>query len=584
MAGFWLAFVCAIAAYCIFSTVAAQNSTSRNYTVGVQVSDIWYSGSADTLYITLCHRTTTNNATSSNNCLKWLAIDNGMQSRGAWYTFEYVNQTDIGVVDLVKLVTYENDQFCMQAVSVDGVTFTSSEAIGFQCMDVSDEAAAGTCSVVDAILDDSATVFNGELYEGTACANVGLIDTSASNVVAREVIPAEPGTRTYELSLTVSNYPFSGTVNDLYMRLCVDETRQNCTQKCLAYDDPDTSCTNDWFLFAGGVREEGNTYKGYWNTKDLGDVGYADIVIFGADMFCLSRLEIDGVDANAGSLPECISDESQLGCGAISVDLNNEVFSTSSAEQCSYGINSNDTFVEVQKYVFKFATSSVIGCGAEATIFFAFCTVDGSYQYPQFCSEVYQINTQLPDSDTEYTFTVDVSEYSRFNTISDVYSVDLWAYETEMWCLSDVTLNGITADGEAVLGPNADSGTFSVQMSTDVDDGKFCEGVTVNLVSSQFAEFSDGPYEAITECRWNAKIAANGTIEINEEPSDGAFNPIEWTAENPAWVAGGAVAIVCLCILCGVCCQRIMKKHKEVAFQDSDKSGSNWHGGNSAFY
>ncbi len=45
----------------------------------------------------------------------------------------------------------------------------------------------------------------------------------------------EPGTRTYTISLTLSSVLYSGTKNDLYLRLCIDSTRTNCVQKCDDY-------------------------------------------------------------------------------------------------------------------------------------------------------------------------------------------------------------------------------------------------------------------------------------------------------------------------------------------------------------
>ena len=109
------------------------------------------------------------------------------------------------------------------------------------------------------------------------------------------------GTRTYEMSLEVSSLAYSGTNSPVYARFCKDWQRTDCTKKC---NDAMTECEADWFVFEDGVKDEGYTYDEFWNTLDIGNVSYVDLVQFSADQFCLSEFSVDGVAANAGTIPE----------------------------------------------------------------------------------------------------------------------------------------------------------------------------------------------------------------------------------------------------------------------------------------
>eukprot|EP00484_Ammonia_sp_Unknown_P024543 CAMPEP_0197026976 /NCGR_PEP_ID=MMETSP1384-20130603/6978_1 /TAXON_ID=29189 /ORGANISM="Ammonia sp." /LENGTH=528 /DNA_ID=CAMNT_0042455759 /DNA_START=14 /DNA_END=1597 /DNA_ORIENTATION=+ len=521
--------VCAhlVLAYWLAICSLAQNITSgtRNYTVDIKVSDIWYSGSSDTLYFQLCNENLvlTNTSTLTSNCLKWYIIDGGMENRGDWYEFEYIEQPNIGKITNMKLVTYNNDQFCFDKIRIDDTPYVSSEAVSFQCMEVSDTKPTGSCYVVDIELSKDSSVknqpatFTGTAYDtAAACKTTGGIDTSVNNTIIEPPIPITNGTRTYEISVTVSNAPYSGTREDLYLRLCKDAARLQCTQICDEYAPSYTNCEADWFVFVGGVNEEGDTYKGYWNTRDIGDVAYADIVTFGSDQFCLSRISVDGAEADAGTFPECISDDTADGCTTLSIDIANQEFASSESDQCGYGITNNNTFVAVDDYLFKFKTGSIIFCGAESTIYFVFCTVDGSTSNVASCSRIYELAGQLPETGTEYEYTVSIDDYPQFNSLSDIYFIDIWEYDTEFWCLSDLTVDGMK-DGNRISGYNADSGSPALSMESPADGGKYCEGVRVYIQTNVWDEFTYGP---TPECRWNDYLNANGTILLSRSNAD----------------------------------------------------------------
>eukprot|EP01084_Bolivina_argentea_P138261 243445_1 len=306
-------------AYCV-SLVLATNHT-RNYTVGIKVSTVWYSGSSDVMYFQICNDdlAITNTSAIQDPCLNWYEMSGGLANRGEWYYFDYPEQPDIGSITSMKLLSQLNDQFCLSKVSIDGVVYDDSNV---DCVEVSDTKPALSCSVIDITFGNEAT-FTGTLYEAPDCP----YDVSSS--YSGPPVTTANGTRTYELSLTVSSVFFSGTNNDLYLRLCTDFDRTDCTKSC---NDAMTDCSqDDWFVFAGGVREEGNTYKGYWNTMDIGNVHYADIVIYGADQFCLSRLGVDAVTADA-STAKCISDETSKGCATIKIGLDAPTFDTSETD------------------------------------------------------------------------------------------------------------------------------------------------------------------------------------------------------------------------------------------------------------
>ena len=289
----------------------------RNYSVDIKVSNIWYSGSGDDIYFQICNDNYMNSSNlTTTECLKFYQVE-GMENRGEWYEFEYINQTDIGSITSMKLVTYNNDQLCVEKVRIDDTPYAKTGTTSYSCMEVSDTLPTGSCAVIDITFGSDSSVknqpaeFASTTYE-TAESCQAAIDTSSDNVIIEPETPIVNGTRTYEISLTVSSYAYSGTTSDLYLRLCTDSGRTDCSQTCDSYY-PNTNCVDDWFVFEGGADEEGDTYKGYWNTKDIGDAKYADIVIYGSDSFCLSRLDIDGTEANAGSYPECIDDNTANG-------------------------------------------------------------------------------------------------------------------------------------------------------------------------------------------------------------------------------------------------------------------------------
>ena len=282
-----------ILALCVMPLVSAQVNTSnttespfRDIEIGLQVSNIWYSGTSDDLYFQICN--------AAADCLEWYLIENGLPIRGEWYYYNYTNVASaLAPFSSLKLLTKDNDQLCISAVSVEGVTVTSTTG---DCIEVTEEREAGSCAVIDANLDTS-EITNTGYWTGP-----GYCIYDVSNAIMAPVTPVANGTRTYEIAVEVSSVFFSGTTNDLYLRLCTDAARTDCTQ--VAGSDAD-----EWYVFDGGVPEEGVTYTAQWNTKDIGDVGYADIVTFGDGAFCLSNIRVDDVDADADALDACISND-----------------------------------------------------------------------------------------------------------------------------------------------------------------------------------------------------------------------------------------------------------------------------------
>eukprot|EP01083_Nonionella_stella_P297328 1009779_1 len=536
----------------------------RNYTIGVKVSSIWYSGSGDDMYFQLCN----DNSNATTNCLEWYEISGGMENRGEWYNFLYNNQIDIGTITTLKLLTENNDQICIDKASIDEIKYDTGT--GVVCMEVPEHKQPG-CSIISLIL--STSTFTNEIFEGVNCVE------DISNAYTGPIIPIEPGTRTYEISLTVSSVFYSGTKNDLYLRLCADTNRINCVEKCDNYVAK-TNCEPDWFVFIDGVNEEGNTYKGYWNTKDIGIIKFADIVIFGPDQFCLSRLKIDDKEANAGLTPECISDDTKDGCSTLQIDIEGGKFVETEVDPCGYGIMSNITDIFVDQYIFKFKIGSLIACGAEAPIYFIFCTIDGDYTNTnaEGCSKIYEIGGEMPDEDKEYTFTVDIRDYAIFNTINDIYFVDVWEYKAEYWCLSDISINGkILENNKIITGSNADSGTPSITIESPVEDGVFCTGVRVQMQTNTWTKFNDGPIpeNAVKKCRWNTLKDSQGTVSVSKKSDNETI--IDWMNKGYNWVYICVVLIgIVICCIVGCACIQAMNKKKKAEIEDTNRP---WHGG-----
>ena len=258
-----------------------------------------------------------------------------------------------------------------------------------------------------------------------------------------------------------------------------------------------------------------------------------------------------------------------------------EGFYTGDSDQCALGIRNNDTSIEIKEVIFEFKIGSSIACGANFEVYFIFCDDEGKpLNYDGHCSDIYQIG-EMGDEGETYTFDIDVSDLDMFETLDDVFRVDMWAYDTDQWCLSDVTVEGKSTSGSRVYGPNADS-TPAVVMETeigsDAEQADYCAGVVVHPFIVNFKEFSDGPdAEHQDSCRWNTKLNADGYTSVSSvESQNQTF--FEWVTAN--WLVI-CLVLVALVIVCIVGCAFLQKKRKEQIERDGVVTTSGqWHGGN----
>ena len=320
--------------YICFAIAQPNCTTSRDYSVGIEVSDIWYSGSSDNIFFTICNDNinTNTSTTCDSNCLKWYEIEGGMPNRGEWYYFNVTDQPNIGNPTRMLLATQNNDQFCMERLEIDGTRWKKDSGTDFSCMEIPEGNPTGSCDIINIALDSDNSVtnqpatFTSETYDtvDNACYEVG--GYNLSNKIVYPPIPLDEGTRLYTMNLEVSSVSWSGTSNTLYVRLCTDSsdvsaTSDSCSQTCTNYTD-DSTCTPEWFAYDGGVDEEGATYPAYWVTKDIGLTNYAQIVTFGSDEFCLSTFTVSSdnpstlttvfVDSSSFSR-DCIEDDTAEG-------------------------------------------------------------------------------------------------------------------------------------------------------------------------------------------------------------------------------------------------------------------------------
>ena len=156
--------------------------------------------------------------------------------------------------------------------------------------------------MIDITLDDDEATFENTHYDGSSDAKT--CPYNVTGAYEGDPVVDANGTRTYEVELQVSAVTASGTENKLYLRLCTDQYSTDCTRSCNG-----TDCVDDWYVFEDS--ETGDSYTVSWNTDDIGNVSYADIVIFGDDQFCISDLIVDGVDADASY--DCISADTEDG-------------------------------------------------------------------------------------------------------------------------------------------------------------------------------------------------------------------------------------------------------------------------------
>ena len=308
---------------------------------------------------------------------------------------------------------------------------------------------------------------------------------------------------------------------------------------------------------------------------DIGNVSYVDLVQFSADQFCLSEFTVDNIRANAGSTAECIAvedDETSNGCATLGINLRNAEMTSTSVNQCSYGIKNNDTSVTVAEYEFTFKIGATPFCGADFPVYYIFCGIGGGTNDTEKCSKLYEIEGRMPDEGASYSYTVDLSEETMFSTLSDVHFVDVFSYSGELWCLSDITINGIGSDDQILKGPNVDSSPLANNIESSIDDGVYCDGVRIYVQNNQWQDYE------IEECRWNSKKNSDGSVKVS------IYNPscdiICWIYTGDNWIIL-AVCIVSL-VACCICVCAIMQKVRKKD-DDTVKDGVSWHGGNSAF-
>ena len=176
----------------------------------------------------------------------------------------------------------------------------------------------------------------------------------------------------------------------------------------------------------------------------------------------------------------------------------------------------------------------------------------------------------MPDEGAEYSYNIDLAEEPMFSTLSDVHFVDVFSYSGDLWCLSDITINGVLGE-QTVNGANADS-TPANMIESAIDDGNYCDGVRVYTQNNMWIDYE------IAECPWNAKISEDGgTIAVSTYNVN--CDIICWINDGYNWIilAVGIVSLVACCI----CMCALMQKFKKE--DDANNTSGSWHGGNSAF-
>ena len=170
----------------------------------------------------------------------------------------------------------------------------------------------------------------------------------------------------------------------------------------------------------------------------------------------------------------------------------------------------------------------------------------------------------MPDTGGTYTYTIDISDYSVFNTLGDINFFDVWEYETELWCLSQFKIYGIEDDGNEILGYSLDF-TVSIEVNSPVDDGIYCEGIRIYPQLNEADGFTDGPQKEYTikKCRWNAVLDQYGTVVVSTMDTSQTW--WEWMNDGYNWVylCVGLIALVCCCIIGCAIIQHIQKKKQE---------------------
>jgi len=299
------------------------------------------------------------------------------------------------------------------------------------------------------------------------------------------------------------------------------------------------------------------------------------------------------VEANAGSTCEYIeadTDDNDNACSTMHIDILDtedqfdDQFYTAAVDHCAYGIFNEEVYESVDTIVVRFKTGSILGCGANFEVYFILCDADGrAGNYEGHCSDIFKVGAGMTSIGTWYTYNIDITEYDMFDTMHDVNRVDLWAYDTEEWCLGEMEMRGKTSSGSTVYGPMADSGTWSVSMETEIgsdnEQADYCAGVAIHPYISHFNEFSDGiDAESGRACRWNDKFNADGSVSLTEATDNQTF--FEWVTENFLAICMTMVAIAAACICGCAIAQKWRKKH--VLEQGVETASGQWHGGNAA--
>merc|ERR1712013_236080 len=210
--------------------------------------------------------------------------------------------------------------------------------------------------------------------------------------------------------------------------------------------------------------------------------------------------------------------------------------------------------------------------------FFYFCNADGSPLYSEYCSDIYEIGGQMPDRGKEYgPYTVNVEDFPLFNTISDVYRIFVWTSADENWCLGDIWIDGIDADGNEVIGVNADSDPATV-IDTNTDDDEYCSGVRVTFDTNEWYSFADGPEASGANgqdiCRFKGMLEEEGAVSLSKL-SSGGEDFIDWMNDGFNWIyiCVGLIGLVICCICCCAVAQKMRTKNQVI---DANKP---WHGG-----
>lgn len=283
-----------------------------------------------------------------------------------------------------------------------------------------------------------------------------------------------------------------------------------------------------------------------------------------------------------------------IGCSWLSLNFNAGTVEDAQQDNCLLeGLGDNTTTVFVTKYKFTFILSDITFCGYEAVSYFIFCSPDGSPDRNGSCSSIYEVGGQMPETGGTYSYTIDISDYSMFNTLLDIKFLDIYSYTDEFWCLSKFNVDGITEDGDTIEGFRLDFSP-SIDAGVDVEGERWCGGIRIYPQTDEGEDWQDGPAKSntIKTCRWNAVRDQYGTVVVSESSTSQDF--FDWINDGYNWVYLCVALIgLVICCICGCAILQHIKKKKQAELDaaNTDDTGHYgkdtnrpWHGGNSAFY